>query len=51
MLFYTRVYYKPQLHWQMEVTQTRKAALSVTQGGKGSYWLRLLITTKPTPTN
>ena len=25
----------PQLHWQMEVTQTRKAALSVIQGGSG----------------
>ena len=26
--------YMPQLHWQMEVTQTRKAALSVIQGGR-----------------
>jgi hypothetical protein len=26
--------YMPQLHWQMEVTQTRKAVLSVIQGGR-----------------
>ena len=26
--------YQPQIHWQMEVTQTRKCALSVIQGGR-----------------